>query len=211
MQKKLIIGIFIFAAFLFACSFFSAVSEPTDETESPRSGPAPLSSPPVPPSGLGSGGDKWSLWISGTQLRGANTWQRIIVPKYDGDEFLGDGYIGPPYTQDDFNALAAWGANYVNLSHPGVFTERRPYVLDNGVADSRACGRASVLGKDGLCGHRDEAVHNGTGGSQDSVCSRAYRDRLPRLHRQGFLARCPRSIRSECAGRLRGRTADRRR
>ena len=74
--------------------------------------------------------DKWSLWTSGTQLRGANTWQRIVVPRYDGDEFLGDEYLGPPYTQADFDALAKLGANYVNLSHPGVFTERPPYVLD---------------------------------------------------------------------------------
>lgn len=77
--------------------------------------------------------DKWSLWTNGTQLRGANTWQRIVVPKYDGPNFLGDGYIGPPYTQNDFDALAALGANYVNLSHPGIFTERPPYVLDEQV------------------------------------------------------------------------------
>lgn len=74
--------------------------------------------------------DKWSLWTNGTQLRGANIWQRIIIPELDGPEFLGSGYIGPPYTQADFDELAALGANYVNLSHPGLFTERPPYVLD---------------------------------------------------------------------------------
>jgi len=78
-------------------------------------------------------GDKWSLWTNGTQLRGANTWQRIVVPELDGPEFLGDGYIGPSYTQADVDALAALGANYVNLSHPGLFTERAPYVLDEQV------------------------------------------------------------------------------
>ena len=77
--------------------------------------------------------DKWSLWANGTQLRGANIWQRIVVPELDGPEFLGDGYIGPPYTQADFDGLAALGANYVNLSHPGLFTERPPYVLDEQV------------------------------------------------------------------------------
>jgi heme-degrading monooxygenase HmoA len=77
--------------------------------------------------------DKYALWTNGTQLRGANTWQRIVVPEYDGNEFLGDGYIGPPYTQDDFDRLSALGANYVNLSHPGLFTERSPYVLDEKV------------------------------------------------------------------------------
>ncbi|MGQ9834361.1 MAG: glycoside hydrolase family 5 protein [Candidatus Villigracilaceae bacterium] len=73
--------------------------------------------------------DKLSLWSGGTQLRGANIWQRIRVPDLDGD-LLGEGYIGPPYAQSDFNRLAALGANYVNLSIPGLFTERPPYRLD---------------------------------------------------------------------------------
>ena len=77
--------------------------------------------------------DKWWLWTNGTQLRGANIWQRIVVPELDGPEFLGDGYIGPPVTQADLHALAALGANVVNLSHPGLFTERPPYVLDGQV------------------------------------------------------------------------------
>lgn len=74
--------------------------------------------------------DKWSLWTGGTQLRGANIWQRIRVPELDGAELLGNGYIGPPYSQKDFDRLSALGANYVNLSIPGIFSERPPYVLD---------------------------------------------------------------------------------
>lgn len=77
--------------------------------------------------------DKFSLWTNGTQLRGANTWQRIVVPHVDGDEFLGNGHVGPPYVQEDFDRLAALGANYVNISGPGLFTETPPYVLDEGV------------------------------------------------------------------------------
>lgn len=75
--------------------------------------------------------EKWTLWTSGAQLRGANIWQRIRVPDLDGD-LLGQGYIGPPYAQSDFDRLANAGANYVNLSIPGLFTERPPYVLDEG-------------------------------------------------------------------------------
>jgi hypothetical protein len=113
---------------LFACSRFSPESEtlPTSTLA-----PTPTPRQPIetfPDTDLNP--DKWSLWTDGTQLRGANTWQRIVVPKYDGDQFLGDGYIGPPYAQEDFNRLASLGANYVNLSHPGIFTERPPYVLD---------------------------------------------------------------------------------
>ncbi len=77
--------------------------------------------------------DKFALWTDGTQLRGANTWQRIVVPEVDGREFLGPDYIGPPYTQEDFNRLAALGANYVNISGPGLYTEKPPYSLDEHV------------------------------------------------------------------------------
>jgi len=73
---------------------------------------------------------KWVLWTSGTQLRGANIYQRRVYPELDGSEFLGSGSLGPPYTQEDLDRLAAWGANYVNISHPGLFTEEPPYVLD---------------------------------------------------------------------------------
>ena len=77
--------------------------------------------------------DKFALWTEGTQLRGANIWQRIVIPEVDGPEFLGSDYVGPPYTQDDFDRLAALGANYVNISGPGIYTEKPPYVLDEQV------------------------------------------------------------------------------
>ena len=77
--------------------------------------------------------DKFALWTGGTQLRGINTWQRVVVPHVDGSDFLGSGHVGPPYTQEDFDRLAALGANYVNVSGPGLFTERPPYVLDEEV------------------------------------------------------------------------------
>lgn len=74
--------------------------------------------------------DKLGLWVGSAQLRGANIWQRIVIPDLDGAEFLGSEYVGPPYTQEDFNRLAALGANYVNISGPGLFTEEPPYQLD---------------------------------------------------------------------------------
>ncbi len=75
-------------------------------------------------------GDKWSLWTSGTQLRGANIYQRRVYPELDGTEFIGPGPFGPPYTQADFDRLAELGANYVNISGPGLFTVEPPYVVD---------------------------------------------------------------------------------
>jgi hypothetical protein len=46
---------------------------------------------------------------------------------------MGPGPFGPPYSQADFNRLADWGANYVNISHPGLFSETPPYELDSNV------------------------------------------------------------------------------
>ncbi len=74
--------------------------------------------------------DEGALWAGPTLLRGANVYQRRVYPELDGSEFLGAGPLGPPYTQADFDRLAALGANYVNISHPGLFTEDPPYVLD---------------------------------------------------------------------------------
>ncbi len=76
------------------------------------------------------GYDPWPLWTSGTHLRGANIYQRRVYTELDGPEFMGAGPLGPPYTQEDFNRLSALGANVVNISHPGLFTEIPPYTLD---------------------------------------------------------------------------------
>ena len=64
--------------------------------------------------------DKYSLWTGGTHLRGANIWQHRDYEGYYYDQFNGK-IIGPEYTQNDFDTLAAMGANYVNISHPGLF------------------------------------------------------------------------------------------
>jgi len=74
--------------------------------------------------------DKWALWTGGTHLRGANIYQRRVYPELDGPTFMGPGPVGPPYTQQDFDRLAAMGANYVNISHPGLFSETPPYTVD---------------------------------------------------------------------------------
>jgi hypothetical protein len=80
--------------------------------------------------------DKWALWTESTQLRGANIWQRCVYLELDGPTFMGPGTVGPPYIQKDFDRLAAMGANYVNISHPGLFTEKPPYTLDQDIQDN---------------------------------------------------------------------------
>lgn len=80
--------------------------------------------------------DPISLWVGGSHLRGVNLWQRIVVRDLDGPEFLGDSYVGPPVMQRDLDRLAELGANLVVLSHPGLFTERPPYRLDEDVQEN---------------------------------------------------------------------------
>ncbi|MEW5871523.1 MAG: cellulase family glycosylhydrolase [Chloroflexota bacterium] len=79
---------------------------------------------------------KWDLWLDGPHLRGANVYQRHVYPELDGPTYLGPGPLGPPFTQADFNQLASLGANYINLSHPGLFAEKPPYELDQAVQDN---------------------------------------------------------------------------
>ena len=74
--------------------------------------------------------DIWNLWTQGTRLRGANIYQRRVYPGLDGDTFMGIRPMGPPYTQEDFIALAEAGANYVNISTAGLYPVQPPYVLD---------------------------------------------------------------------------------
>jgi hypothetical protein len=74
--------------------------------------------------------EKMVLWSDKTQLRGANIFQRKVYPELDGPEFMGSGYVGPPYTQEDFYRLADFGANLVVISHPGLFSVKPPYILD---------------------------------------------------------------------------------
>jgi hypothetical protein len=74
---------------------------------------------------------KWDLWSSGTTtLRGANIHQRLVYPELDGTEYMGPGPVGPPFTQQDFDDLSALGANWVNISHPGLFTEEPPFQVN---------------------------------------------------------------------------------
>jgi len=121
---RLSVALLLLSAVALACNV-SPEEEPAPSVV-PAEEAGPGQAPPLSP-------DKWSLWTDGTRLRGANIWQRVVVPELDGPDFLGSGHVGPPYTQADFDWLAALGANYVNISHPGLFTERPPYVLDEEV------------------------------------------------------------------------------
>jgi aryl-phospho-beta-D-glucosidase BglC (GH1 family) len=81
--------------------------------------------------------DKFSLWTEGTQLRGVNIYQRIVYPDvWDEPEVWGSGPLGPVFTQEDFDTLAAAGANYVVMSHPGLYDDKSPYNLNSSVQEN---------------------------------------------------------------------------
>ncbi len=81
--------------------------------------------------------DKFSLWSNGTRLRGANIYQRIVYPDgYDDPEAWGYGPLGPVFTQEDFDALSAAGANLAVLSHPGLYEDKPPYAFNKSVQDN---------------------------------------------------------------------------
>jgi aryl-phospho-beta-D-glucosidase BglC (GH1 family) len=95
------------------------------------------------------GSDPWELWAGGTRLRGANIYQRHVYPELDGLDFMGPGPLGPPYTQQDIDSLASAGANWVQISHPGLFAEQPPYTLDQAAQDSLDT-LLSMVGKAGM-------------------------------------------------------------
>jgi hypothetical protein len=108
------------------------------ETEAPTETPPPPDKSPPPDKPPPALSDKMELWNTrtGPHLRGANLWQRRVYLELDGPEFMGPGPVGPPFTQEDFDRLAALNCNYVNISHPGLFTETPPYELDKDIQNN---------------------------------------------------------------------------
>lgn len=70
--------------------------------------------------------DRMELWRAGG-LKGANLWQGRM--EGNANQFR-ERTVGVPVSQADLSALAALGANYVQLSVAGPFTEQPPYVVD---------------------------------------------------------------------------------
>jgi hypothetical protein len=64
--------------------------------------------------------NKWDLWTHGTLLRGANIWMRCL-----GKDDAPCTSFETNYDDKDFEKLRAWGANYVNISYPGIYSEKK--------------------------------------------------------------------------------------
>src|SRR4030042_546897 len=106
-------------------------------TSTPATNPSSISSITTPGNTEIVNLDNFSLWTNGPQLRGANIYQRLVCPVvFDDPDTWGNGPLGPVYTQEDFDTLSAAGANFIVLSHPGLFDDRPPYSLNTAVQDN---------------------------------------------------------------------------
>ena len=133
-QYSSVIVLTLAALLIMSCLSTEAVTPPVEEEQ-----PSPAAALPTaeeseePAAEEQTGMTKWDLWSSGeTTLRGINIHQRLIYEGWDDPEQYGEGPVGPTFTQEDFDQLAALGANYVNISHPGLFTEDPPFELNEG-------------------------------------------------------------------------------
>lgn len=68
---------------------------------------------------------KFDLWKNGTCLRGANIWQKRLKAVKN-DQRCGKTLVENCYTYEkDLKPLSeSWNANYVNLSIPGIYSEK---------------------------------------------------------------------------------------
>jgi aryl-phospho-beta-D-glucosidase BglC (GH1 family) len=106
--------------------------------------------------------DRFDLWNIGV-LRGANVFQgRNPGGASNG---IGDG----DFAQSDFEDLAAAGANYVQISHAGIFAETPPYALDGNAQANldRVIGMASAAGLYAVI-----AFRSGPGRNENAISNR---------------------------------------
>lgn len=105
--------------------------------------------------------DKFALW-TGKHLHGANI---FMGRNPDGaSNGIGDG----DFTQADFNDLRQAGANYVQLSHAGIFNEAAPYSLDSvaeanldlSIQRAMAAGLYAVIAFRSGPGRNENAISN---------------------------------------------------
>lgn len=82
----------------------------------------PVSLPDKPPPCPPEIGSKWDLWKEGTCLRGANIWQAAIYSDKDRKVFKG---METKYSLASFEKFKRWRGNYINISHPGTFSEKK--------------------------------------------------------------------------------------
>jgi aryl-phospho-beta-D-glucosidase BglC (GH1 family) len=107
---------------------------------------------------------KFDFWPSGKALlRGAN----VFMGRNPGG---GPGGFGDgAFTQTDFDDLAQAGANYVQISHAGLFGEQFPYALDQAAQDNLD-NILAMAGQAGL--YAVIAFRSGPGRNENAITGR---------------------------------------
>jgi hypothetical protein len=88
-------------------------------------------SKPKPPVGACGAREKFDLWpIGKALLRGAN----VFMGRFP--QGAASGFGDGDFSQADFDDLARAGANYLQISHAGLYTEQPPYSVDAAARDN---------------------------------------------------------------------------
>ena len=114
--------------------------------------------------------DKWSQWANG-RLRGFNIFAEHADPTGETK-----GPLQFPYTEADFQEMAALGANYVQISEPGLFRMRPPYGIDT-EAQANLDQLLKLIGKAGL----KAVIANRTGPGRNEYAFRYQVDYDPQF------------------------------
>jgi uncharacterized protein (TIGR01370 family) len=102
----------------------SSNTEAGQSSLTPKAAPAQAESPSAEvgqPSSESMMVDKWSLWVDGPHLRGVDLHPCKLFTVED---------CAQPITRQDVQDLRDLGANLINASYPGLFTEEAPYVVN---------------------------------------------------------------------------------
>lgn len=132
--------------------------------------PAAVTHPPAEPVP-----DKWDLWGGGTHLRGADLHPCRI---FDGDQ------CHQAITRQDVQDLRNLGANLINASYAGVFTEQEPYeanptalaYLDDLIGWAEEAGIFVVIHFRTGPGRNEAAIHLADGARFDVWTDQAAHD-----------------------------------
>lgn len=108
-------------------------------------------------------GDEIGLWTGAAKLRGSNVFMGRNPEGGPGG--FGDG----GFSQADFDALAKAGANYVQISHAGLFAERPPFGLDQ-AAEANLDRTLDMVAKAGM--FAVIAIRSGPGRNEDAITGR---------------------------------------
>ncbi len=116
-----LLGVLVVASVIMGCGLLDGATGEEQEAPPEQHPPGELGATPTREY-AGPATDKWDLWRGGTRLRGAD-----LHPCW----LASDGVCAEFTSRQDVQDLRDLGANVINASYPGVFTEQPPYQVDS--------------------------------------------------------------------------------